>query len=671
MPTQTTQEDHPILVIGGTGHIADAIRRRLRASCQLREMRRGDDIDSMLAGISTILVLEAAAVPPPSRTYQLAIDAVCHGLPGSSVKSVVVVTCMPVQRRRRRRWLAQVEQAEQALVVGYDKEVRVLILRCDVVVGTPILRGPSDPYLFSPHMPGNGAQECQPILLDDLLDAVVAAVTATPPPSGILELHGPQRLSVKSLLEALNPGKKIKASRRLTWQLSPARLHIPDDEMPASGPPSVRTALETSVRGVSNAWTTPAIEALGQHVGFKLSHPKYSRIPGASLIAGFLGAFAFGLFLIFIVDLGSVDDFAGRLRLASLLALCGVCIAAAATISSGWRHRYELAFIASLAAAIGASVMLAVALVGPASPAWFVGVAFVALGLAVASGITIWTSGPKRVTPLGRNLGVVTSVLSVGAILGVAQFWYQNVYLPGRAVAGIGLSATMSQGARVPGGGHVAEVTIEMSNAASAEAYVLASHYEVVGLRLAGGPPAIADGDATRPDAAVPGRDEPLGNEARVTQARVLRAGSFADTREFVESRGTASRRLAVTVPPGFHAAVVRAYVVAAKRTIDSLHFAPTGEHATGRFIVRSYDVYQDTLWHSLTRGDYQLITIEAKSDEASGYNCAGYPQVQAYFASAPGSAEDPPACDFASDRIGGFYGITWNKATAELQLKT
>ena len=124
----------------------------------------------------------------------------------------------------------------------------------------------------------------------------------------------------------------------------------------------------------------------------------------------------------------------------------------------GWRHRYLTAFAGSVASLLVALFLLAAAIVGPASPPGVIVFALIACAVGLVVTVILWAAVPQRLAPLGRGVTIATSIVSAGAILGFAQFWYQNVYLPQRAPSGLDVAAALEQGPRLAAGGRAVEV---------------------------------------------------------------------------------------------------------------------------------------------------------------------------------------------------------------------
>ncbi len=116
------------------------------------------------------------------------------------------------------------------------------LLRPSVVVslrgsygGTSMLRGlAAFPQLLL--LPGNGEQKIQPILLEDLAQLVVEAVTVEKEISGVIEVGGSEAITIKSYLTGLRSWLQISTYRSIAIPLSLIKLACQVGDRLKAGP---------------------------------------------------------------------------------------------------------------------------------------------------------------------------------------------------------------------------------------------------------------------------------------------------------------------------------------------------------------------------------------------------------------------------------------------------
>ncbi len=153
-------------------HLAGALRPR-----------RGDSVEAANVG--------------PAR-------AVAQAVAGTDVRRIIYLSYVGANPHSRNRYLAAKAAAEEELrATGCD----LIVLRCTHIVGPPESPGPLAAALLGRrgrpvHVVGNGAQLIAPVALDDVLTAIVRAMTVGRP--GVYELAGPDLFDLDELVEILN-----------------------------------------------------------------------------------------------------------------------------------------------------------------------------------------------------------------------------------------------------------------------------------------------------------------------------------------------------------------------------------------------------------------------------------------------------------------------------------
>jgi nucleoside-diphosphate-sugar epimerase len=213
-----------VLITGGVGPIADALRRQLRAAgFDVVAAGRGEDIADYVATVNAIVVLDAST--SSDKDYRLAIDAVWSATEGGDARCIVTVTPLPLSPGGRKAFLAAAESAERRLS---DAGHRTTVIRTTMVVGEPDHPGPRDGVILGEGrlmiVLSDGEARIRPIMLDDLAKLIVATIEGNPqaPPAPrdaaageasepgleIVAGEGPSEMSVRELLKATRPNTK-------------------------------------------------------------------------------------------------------------------------------------------------------------------------------------------------------------------------------------------------------------------------------------------------------------------------------------------------------------------------------------------------------------------------------------------------------------------------------
>lgn len=209
-----------VVITGAQGEIAAAVVRRLReADFDVDPLERGDDLTTRVPIADAIVILDTVT----GTDYRLALEAVADAVDRADIQRLVSVTVVPHMEKERKAFLARAEAVESELTsAGYP----LTAIRAGLVVGSPDQPAPADAALFAEGtkrmtMPGDGSQVVRPILLEDLATLVIAALEAETPPVRVAA-EGPEELSLKTLLQKLNPKVQVRSQGR-KWVQTVAR----------------------------------------------------------------------------------------------------------------------------------------------------------------------------------------------------------------------------------------------------------------------------------------------------------------------------------------------------------------------------------------------------------------------------------------------------------------
>ena len=493
----------------------------------------------------------------------------------------------------------------------------------------------------------------------------------SPAPTGTLAVRAETPVPLVEIMQSLNPpGTEVSRRNGLRWRASAARKHLPDAPLTLSETPWARDHVPVPVRPASDVWTPAAIE---RYAALRSAHrraPYFQGDPGRLFPTLTLGVAAIATGAVGLYDFLFGADVGTRVIAALLLAAAVLMATAGRLLYSRWRGRFVLAFIAALALCLtGGGIFAAFVSAGGGYPAVFlVALILIVLGSVIAA--LFWSRGGRPVVRflLTGAPGFVTSVLTLGTIAGLAQFWYQSVYVPSRTDPVINILTTVE---RLPGRAFETQVTLR--NPTSDEIMVIGSHFDVVAYRATPSRAGRVEGEPN--GGASDARDVPLGRHAPLEREGVLRSGEVVAPGVVLAPSGEVSRRIAVVPHERDRAAVVRVMLATMRRRLDQQDLRPEPrriDQAEG-VVYREFDIVENGAWRWLTRGDRVIYTIEALEDGGTGRPCAGLDQIQAYVAR-PGTqtdvaARDFPACSSTELMFDSFYGVSTEEAVTEIAL--
>jgi nucleoside-diphosphate-sugar epimerase len=157
-----------------------------------------------------LVVHLAGALRPRNGSYWDAnvgsAAVVAHAVRRGMARRVLFVSCVGASLSSRNEYLRTKAEAER-LLAGSGREL--VVFRATHIVGTPRAPGPTAQAFLARGdrpvlVPGDGRQLVAPILLDDVVSALLAALTRGSP--GTYDLAGPDTMSLNDFVSMLNGG---------------------------------------------------------------------------------------------------------------------------------------------------------------------------------------------------------------------------------------------------------------------------------------------------------------------------------------------------------------------------------------------------------------------------------------------------------------------------------
>ncbi len=229
-----------IFLTGASGFLGTAVRDRLRAAghrvlCLQRsgtgaDVVAGDLCDSgsyaaSLAGVDTVIHLAAITGKAPPDDYQrINVDGtrtLLEAAQQAGVQRFLFCSSIAVKFPDKRRYhYALAKAAAEQLVL--DSPLAATIIRPTIVAGTgsPVMSKLAE-LADMPMVPlfGKASALVQPIDVGDLADFVTAIVEGGRFDNEILELGGPEAISLRELLDRLHRARSGNATKFMTVPL--------------------------------------------------------------------------------------------------------------------------------------------------------------------------------------------------------------------------------------------------------------------------------------------------------------------------------------------------------------------------------------------------------------------------------------------------------------------
>lgn len=292
-----------------------------------------------------------------------------------------------------------------------------------------------------------------------------------------------------------------------------------------------------------------------------------------------------------------------------------VLIAGAAAMHHPTPQRRALAMVATLLGiALGAMTFL-VQVVSDEPDA-----RLVAWGaIMVLSGSAAWiiratTPDEERGIGVWKQLPVLKSIVSVGVLISVAQFWYTAIYIPTTAAANLTLEPKLTQ--QIQGDRVVLQGTVTIRNTSGTRVNVLASYLDVMAVDASLAPDDDADFRHQIAQSHDLGAGQPLAERYMMLgAAKSVLHGSPVPDGTYFEPGETITRDFFTWVPKGKYTLVSATVdLTIARRTlaVDSTRPALSSEDGSTVFISR----IPESAWlRSLTRGS-RYVRVEYFDDK-------------------------------------------------------
>ena len=261
----------PIAITGASGQVGTEVCRRLAESGhEVLALSRGMDWASAIEDASVVLHLAGALRPRRGDTYESAnlgtTEAVAAAVRSAGVGRVVFLSYVGADPASANAYLRTKGLAERAL---HEAGVPVTVFRCVHIFGPPEHPGPTaTPFIAGPRgrvtVPGDGRQLIAPLMLEDVVAAVVAAATRPQPLDGTFEIAGPETMSLDRLVRTLNRGEValrhvpapiLRLLARVSPALTPELVELLlQDNVPTRDPHETSAAFGFSLHTPAATW---------------------------------------------------------------------------------------------------------------------------------------------------------------------------------------------------------------------------------------------------------------------------------------------------------------------------------------------------------------------------------------------------------------------------------
>lgn len=708
-----------VVVTAAHSQIAKAIVRRIREEdFDVVPLERGDDLADHVGTADAVLVLDAVA--PGGTDYHLALQAVAQSLARASVRRLIAVTVEPVDRRKadaeHKRW----EVAEKELG---STGCSFTALRVGLVVGSPGRPAPADFALFrdgkQPYYKRNGKQRVRPVALEDLASIVIAALRSESAP-GTLEIEGPKDLTLRSLLETLNPGKP-PLQRRFFGRVAMALAFLvfatsgfvpifladfvggttyslgillgvqmmilaggggiflfqireetrlralpPEDFLLRAEPPS--TLLGVALQSIDEIWTPQALEERRLARTRQRSAWRYSATPSAFWIAPVLVLYGAFVLVVGVHDaLVPLDTTGTRLAGLTLSFVGCLALAGGALLLTRWHLRYAMAFVGSLAFLISVTWMAVAAVVlNRDEPALTLIAASYAVVAAVGACVSLWKRGGLAVKDFVATRGqkVLGSVILGGTVVTVSQALYSTVYVSASRTPSIAGTAAFSgpdemllTGSAGSGPRVGLPVSLTITNPTNTAVRVFGAYYVVK----------IATYAAVAPEPLneLPSARTRLQEYASGRGFRVVEVGQVVVGGTVLEGGERVTRKLVAIAPADFDVATVRLDVAFGRDRYAQQDELPA-RNVGGGLEATTADIVDPSWLHLWTRSTRYVHVVYRP---AGPLGCESGEAIAAYVDDHPSIA--PAEWCGGRSVLDDYYGINTEEFSAETPVPT
>lgn len=267
---RSTLVEGPVAITGASGQVGRAVQQRLRARPNpVIPVGRDDDLTSAFADAQVVVHLAGGLRPrrPDTTTSSNlgTVEETVRALTGSAVERVVFLSFVTADMASPNPYLRSKAQAEQRLQAS---GVPTVVFRTGHVIGPPDAPGPTARSMVARRgrvtVLGDGRQRVAPIMLGDVVEAVVGAALDPTTPTGVHTLTGPDVMSLDDLVDALNGhGVRIRhltdgMARALALVLPSLPRPLVDvmlqSALPSGDPQATARAFGLDLHHVRDAW---------------------------------------------------------------------------------------------------------------------------------------------------------------------------------------------------------------------------------------------------------------------------------------------------------------------------------------------------------------------------------------------------------------------------------
>src|SRR5262245_59143966 len=243
----------PIAVTGASGQVGRVVCRRLaEAQIQVLPLGQGDDWAAAIGKSDVVIHLAGTLQPKGRNSYNSAnvqtTAAVVAAARESDVRRLIFLSYVGADTGSPNAYLRSKALAEGLLV---ESGIPTTVFRCLHIYEPPESPGPTAGAFMARGrrpvaVPGAGKQLIEPLYIGDVVDAVFGALDRADVPTGILDLGGPDRMTMDDFVRALNsaevrirhiPSGVARILAHLSPSLTPALMDLLLNDNVAATPP--------------------------------------------------------------------------------------------------------------------------------------------------------------------------------------------------------------------------------------------------------------------------------------------------------------------------------------------------------------------------------------------------------------------------------------------------